>query len=996
MPKVIVCLTIMLYLGLVFTAEAQSLFHHHYTQEHGLSDNIIYHMLNDREGALWIGSDNGLNHFDGQSFKNYYREDSLSSDFVIAMDTTSEGALWIATWRGGACRLDSVGIQVIPSNAPNALMANIRFLSDTSFFAWNRSWGYHCSQYKDSLVCRKNFLHRDQVKLVMLPKKSLGEYHFLNETNYHIHGNELWLYGSFPGLVRYVNDTTLLPIEHKLFGKDTINVIHQGSNGTYWLGVKGKLIRWSRQGLKIYTKNLEGLNLYSIKEISENSLFISTAPPPFFGKRKVLYYEVETGRCIPFSDFLPIKNAIAEIHLDQGKNLWIGTDGDGLFQVPYPYLIHLQGSDVAKSVVALHKTQQGQVYIGTKFNSYSINQSSDFQMLERKTQQGVINGIHSFHDGRPIITTSNGLYVNDVLLFNGFTRGAIPYGKNHVVFWSSNSISVLNVDSAQQQQRYLLYEATAHSVIQQCFIDDEGQLWVASNDGLLKFDISFLMRQWETDRKNTQKLSTPLPITSITKKEGLDDSNVLSLCAAPTGGLWLLTRQGLSHYQQGKVTAFANHLAQIGKTKYQSMTVDNNGIVWIGSNDGLYFFDGSRFGIFTLKHGLPHGAVNSLLVDNQNQLWIGSQKGVSIINVSNKPMVASSPTSYIAKVLVSGIEVTERPISMTYEDNIMLKFKTNTAYTNEGLTYRVQLNDADWQVINQPEVMYSDLRAGKYQAKMGAKKSDSDWGQSQTIDFEVHPPWWGRWWVFFIEALLFIAVVLGLYFWVEQRKRNKENARAMLDKKIAELELKTLQAQLNPHFIFNALNSIQRYTLDQDAVMANRYLTQFSHLMRLFLESSASKFITLEEEIELLEIYVGLEKLRFSDSFTYTIYKDESLCENLFIPSMLIQPFVENAINHGLLHNEDEGKLSVSFTRMHEGMIACIIDDNGVGRKKALEIKKSSTNAYKSRALQITQEKLKAINTIEGLYIHVNTIDKLDAQGMALGTTVEIHIPIEV
>lgn len=198
---------------------------------------------------------------------------------------------------------------------------------------------------------------------------------------------------------------------------------------------------------------------------------------------------------------------------------------------------------------------------------------------------------------------------------------------------------------------------------------------------------------------------------------------------------------------------------------------------------------------------------------------------------------------------------------------------------------------------------------------------------------------------------------------------------------------------MNPHFVFNALNSVQRYILDQNELAANHYLTQFSYLMRLFLESSKSKYIHIEQEIELLTLYTDLEKLRFKDQFTCIIELDKRIDPRDEIFSMFIQPFVENAINHGLLYKSTPGDLQITFTPKGKN-IFCVVEDNGVGRKKAGEIKEKSFKSHKSRAMQITQERLEALNFIENTGVEVTIIDKKDEGGNACGTRVEIILPV--
>ncbi len=211
----------------------------------------------------------------------------------------------------------------------------------------------------------------------------------------------------------------------------------------------------------------------------------------------------------------------------------------------------------------------------------------------------------------------------------------------------------------------------------------------------------------------------------------------------------------------------------------------------------------------------------------------------------------------------------------------------------------------------------------------------------------------------------------------------------------AELELRTLQLQMNPHFIFNALNSIQSFVMHNEAITANNYLTKFAHLIRLFLDSSRSKFISLNEEIRLLTFYMELEKLRFEHKFDFEIYVSAEVNRFIEIPTMILQPFVENAINHGLRYKAGKGKLNISFY-LRSDFLICMIEDNGVGRKNASRIQAKSKNGYRSQGLKITSERLATYSRINGTNILFTISDKIsDPEGAddEVGTVIEIKFP---
>ncbi|HRN55279.1 MAG TPA: histidine kinase [Agriterribacter sp.] len=261
--------------------------------------------------------------------------------------------------------------------------------------------------------------------------------------------------------------------------------------------------------------------------------------------------------------------------------------------------------------------------------------------------------------------------------------------------------------------------------------------------------------------------------------------------------------------------------------------------------------------------------------------------------------------------------------------------------------------------------------------------------------------------------LLFVVIVLmntglaaGIFFanWqrsvkekakAEEEKKNTELELIQMKQKQSEIEMKALRAQMNPHFIFNSLNSINKYILKNDHVNASRYLTRFAKLIRLILDNSNSKEIALSDELEALKLYIEMELLRFTNKFTYGISVDENVSpDTLQVPPLVIQPYVENAIWHGLLHKEADGRLNVSVKKTTDNMLQCSIEDNGIGRSKAMEMKSKSANANRSLGMKLTAERISMLNQYTSLNASIEIVDLVDNNGEASGTKVILKIPI--
>jgi putative methionine-R-sulfoxide reductase with GAF domain len=229
-------------------------------------------------------------------------------------------------------------------------------------------------------------------------------------------------------------------------------------------------------------------------------------------------------------------------------------------------------------------------------------------------------------------------------------------------------------------------------------------------------------------------------------------------------------------------------------------------------------------------------------------------------------------------------------------------------------------------------------------------------------------------------------------------EEEKEKAQATLmdtQQKMAEVEMQALRAQMNPHFIFNCLNSINRYIVKSDQATASLYLTRFAKLIRLILDNSNSKNVTLSNELEALKLYIEMEALRFDKKFSYSIVVDESVrAESVEVPPLIIQPYVENAIWHGLLHKETEGYLLIFVSRLSENMIKVVIEDNGIGRDKAQELKSKSATTRKSLGMKLTENRLSLLNKYAKVTASVDIIDLKTEGEQAEGTKVVLKIPI--
>ena len=230
----------------------------------------------------------------------------------------------------------------------------------------------------------------------------------------------------------------------------------------------------------------------------------------------------------------------------------------------------------------------------------------------------------------------------------------------------------------------------------------------------------------------------------------------------------------------------------------------------------------------------------------------------------------------------------------------------------------------------------------------------------------------------------------------EAEKSDTERILMETKQQMADIEMQALRAQMNPHFIFNCLNSINRYIVKSDQATASLYLTRFAKLIRLILDNSNNKTVTLTNELEALQLYIEMESIRFEKQFTYTITVDGDVHpDHVYVPPLIIQPYVENAIWHGLLHKDQSGQLTIHISRKEQGLLECMVEDNGVGREKAKELKSKSASTSKSLGMKLTESRLAILNKQSNWGASVEVIDLIAEDGEAAGTKVILRMAID-
>ncbi|MBK8494166.1 MAG: histidine kinase [Chitinophagaceae bacterium] len=345
-------------------------------------------------------------------------------------------------------------------------------------------------------------------------------------------------------------------------------------------------------------------------------------------------------------------------------------------------------------------------------------------------------------------------------------------------------------------------------------------------------------------------------------------------------------------------------------------------------------------------------------------------------------------------------------LKLNYNQNqnfIYIGFGVNdfNSVSNNQFAYKIDGVTNGW-ILTTPMNMDSSgaviagLKHGKYLFELKVKTGDEDWRKQQAkMIIIVSPPFWQTWW-FWASVILGLGLIIGLLMWWRIRTvKRKEKEKFAHEKQMMELEAMALRAQMNPHFIFNCLNSIKSLMQEKETEKGMTYLTTFSKLIRTLFNNADKKLISLYDEIETCKFYLQLEALRFDTKFSYAVNIDETIdLKSIQVPALIIQPFIENAIWHGIVPRKSSGHVSLKVTRKYD-IIEVAIDDDGIGRETSQQNRSTSGLVHQSKGVNLTQTRLELNNLLQQRHAELEVIDKKDENGIATGTTVIIKIKEE-
>jgi len=749
-------------------------------------------------------------------------------------------------------------------------------------------------------------------------------------------------------------------------------------NGDYYIGVWGAsgLFRIDKTALS-FTNHRYIRSVANISNPVYNLAFDGDKVWIDYGTGSMFYYfSPETGKYYVVKDnhyFSFEFNNILTLNVVNGQTYFYTNTG--IFKsVQDPYL---SINKLSSNVVIPNKKEIREfdnLYPGIKVNCIVPGNNGYYWL-------GSNNGLMKVKDGK-IIQTINRQFPSDTILSLAFDpKGILWLGtyKGLVKFELQNEVVT---DYSIPRNKYL----SSH-LIKFLFEDSDNNIWVGTtNAGLNKLNPKTgNIKQYPDNRFDSTAFWGKEAVCMIEDKYGI---------------FWI-AGNGLNKYvpEDDNFTHFTKEDG-LSDNEIRGMLEDNEGYIWLSTANGLTKFDPANksFTNFYEKDGLQENEFSDASFKlNDGRLAFGGKSGLNIFD-PGKIQLNKIPPS----IVVSGFTIFDKPMDSLLVQGEAIELKYNQNYFSfdfaaldfsnpEKNMYAFKLeNFHDNWVYTQEgnhEAWYTNVDPGNYTFRVKAANSDGYWNEEGiSIPLVIRPPFWKTPWFYGLEILIILASIILIVKYRE--KKIKEQNRFL------SLEQKLLRSQMNPHFIFNSLSSIQSFIFENNPIEAGSYLSRFAELIRSILYNSREEFITLENEIKTLKNYFELQQLRYNHKFDFEIDVDpEIFPEEISIPPMIAQPFIENAVEHGIKYIEDKGLISVSFTLMDDSILL-IVGDNGIGIKAAKNLKNKKASEHKSLATVITRERIEILNKGKRKKLYsMRVLDTTDVTGKVDGTRVKLIIP---
>lgn len=948
-----------------FHALSQEPLYDQYNIEDGLPSDEVYYVYQDSKDYIWFATDYGVSRFDGNKFTNYTLEDGLVDNTVFDIYEDYKGRIWFVSFSLKLCYYYEGEIHPYEHNEillnsfyKNRLQNKTVFHvdEDDNIYYGIRNFGLikidssgNIDMLYDSEDNALNIFKIDDHYFSVHRRQDFSKINIHTSDSIFSINHEGVKDGGFQNhvFVEKIDDYIVLAQNERLYKlteKEVID-IHDLEVEILWL---------SREGNdKMWVGTASGVHLVNLDDLKIVSTFLKGIP-------------------------------ISSVMQDREGAHWFTSLDEGVFYTPNIDMLHLNKNRGLHSnkIEAVTADSSGNIWLG--YNSPYISRYRDGDIKNIKLGVKTTKGLHKLeydaYGDRLLVSLHNGLFsvaknfktkqlisrppLDFLVIGKDSLLCSFPEGIDKFVNWKP-------VYRSCRQDSFCMR-------ITSIYRESSEVYYLGGIDGLWKYENGEYIHMGESHSDLYVR---------ITHIEKFDKYLLISSRG-----------EGLIFLSENEIFKITEEDGLVDNSVRNFEIKDS--VIWAATNKGLSRIvftkpDNQDFDIVNLTSlsGLPYSQVNDIDIKD-GLIYVATTKGLTYFPENIVKAKDISPKTYINSVSVNGMDTILEPnYELNHNDNYISVSFVGLSFQSKGnveYKYRLKGLDTNWNYTNKNTTTYPSLPPGNYTFEVSAKNEFGNWSEEPaTVKFNIQRPFWQTWW-FLILSILIIggAGFAVFYFRIEMiRKRN------VLMNDINAYKQKILRQQMNPHFIFNTLNSIQYFLLDEDTTSSLKYLTKFAKLMRIVLDNSQHTFVPVEDEIRGLDLYLELEALRFEESFGYEIKIDDALNTYEYkVPALLLQPYVENSIRHGLLHKKDKGFIKIEI-KLKNNSLFCIIEDNGVGRKRAEEIKMSKGPLKKSLGSKITEDRIKVLNSLYSDEIDINYVDLHDEDGQPRGTRVEISLP---
>lgn len=953
---------------------SQEIFIRNYSVEDGLPSNETYDVVQDNEGYIWIASELGATKYDGYTFTTYNFDTTDIDNAILRLYKDPKGRIWFISINGLLAYYENDSIKLYKNNdkikplvGKNGVISS--FYADENMNIDFGVRGLGLLKMNDDTVYLDDFdkeYDQDTSHTYIYEEKDHINFYTTTQTiprentrdqRLKLNGEKWLRFNYYAGHGSYFNAVQLgekkwICTYYKSFfilDNEMVKMIHgfpkgilylkQDSEGKCWLGCndRGGLYQYDMESNKI-THFMDGLTISSVNFDLQGGIWCTSL-------ERGLFYAQDNSIELYLNDYSE-ENIITDFE-SSNDSLYVLSINGPIFNIIHDSVSLLASENIDNNRYWIKKVRNN-IFTGS-------NRPERTYRLENGQQIPVIFNSWNSVYGYATHITEDSIYMT-------------AYGYGSLV------IPIDNVDN---------FYLTTQGMRVGCAYQSNKGIYLGNNSGLWLYNFDYL-------ENISEKKKIKGRVKSITI-----DKNGRIITGMKESGVFIVTPD--STYQ----ISVNNGLS----SNYTQFVTSEQDTIWCGTKDGINKIvlterngeiDFDVFNI-TRKDGLVSSDVKKI-IPHKNAIWSLTPKG--IIKVARKNFIPQKDTLIF---ILDSVFVNDT--LMSFSDNMSLNYWENdlkfhfTAidfhpYDELTYYYRLTPNDDETHTTNNRSINYSNLQPGEYTFTLYASNEKSQ-SKTYTLSFNILSPWWQTWWFYTFEIIV-IASILVVVFKIRSRVLIKRAVKKeTIEKEKIELKLKALRAQMNPHFMFNSLNSILYYILENDINLAAKYLSKFSKLVRAILQNSEEGNVALENEISTLNLYLELEQLRLENKFDFSITNTiGEKSKSIKIPTLLIQPVIENAVWHGMSKKKGKGKIDVLF-ELEEEIIVVSVTDDGVGRSATVKnIKINTEFQKKSMGIKITKERLNMLNSNMKGKLQYEVIDLFN-DGTPAGTKVIIRVPVQ-